>query len=327
MYLKDLNILAVQVHTPFFYSLSQIGHNWYFIPSSYTHAWGKERPLPDNCFALNREEGYELVDNDEIDVYIISTKGQYDNERLDVPTVFIEHCPTIDKLRHHVIDKSVPVVMNSGAYDTWYKWKEITYFKNIDYNYYKPLEYNGNDELVFTACKGFSQRPKASNKGVWEQITNGFDRELAGRYNEDLPYSIGYLDYNEMRNKYSNSRLYLNTTLIHNTTSVQEALYTKTPVVNYNDNLPYKNEKEMVYSKDIDYLRDWIEKLLDDKELATDIGEAGYERYKKSISLIKYTKLWNKILKASIDLYEEKESELSEFKPIDVLVEETFSNI
>lgn len=322
-----MNILAIQVHTPFFYTLAKtLGHEWYFIASSYTLPWGPERPLPKNCHVLTKKEAREYLRKGKIDLYIISTEEQFLFNREDVPTLFIEHNPTIGRKPHYMDDSSVSVMWPRQSDATWSKEKKVNYHIYPDLTLFNPLKYNGRDRKVIQVCKGFGTRPEASGIETWHKVTREFPREVAGRYNEDIEEGIGYLDYNQIRRYYANSRVYFDTKIFWHSTSVQEALYTGMPIVTVDTKAPFR-DSEMIKSRDPEYLRKSLEELLDNLEYSKELGAKGKKAYLKSFPLEEWKRAWGLGFQKALELYDERKKHLEKFASLDSLLERELKDI
>lgn len=313
----SLNICAIQVHTPFFFAhasaLSE--HEWYFVPSSYTLAWGPERPLSKNCHVLTWKEAKERLSD--FDVYIISTEEQLSYNREELPTIYLEHnFSPVQNLLHHMEDPSVPVMWKKKAEETFKKRPNVKYFVFPTYASFDALPWKGESKTVLTCLKGMSMRPLASGYPLWERVTKGLPRILAGRYNDDIRESIGYQDYEMIRRLYASSRVYFSASPFWYMTATQEALFTGMPVVTIDLEAPFQNEEEMIISQDPAYLRRRIEELLESPEECARIGKRGREKYLSLLSPEEVRRAWKKAIETSVTLYQDRKRVLDRYVPL-----------
>jgi len=323
----QVKILVVQVHTPFFYTLSMVGHEWWFVPASYTMAWGPERPMPKNCHAITWKEARKKLKQGFFDLYILSTEEQWQLNREDLPTLYIEHNPTLVKKIHHVDDPTVPVVWNPISNATWKKRKNGTYIVYPPYLAFSPLKYKGIDPTIIQVCKGFAKRPLATGIDVWNIVTKGLPKKLAGRFNEDLDGNIGYQDYKQIRSLYANSRVYFDTKIHWYSSAVQEAMYTGMPIVTIDTNIPFKNEEECIVGTKDTYLRKWLQRLLKEPELAREIGAKGRKAYYNKYRFEPYKMVWKRALRRAVELYNDKIEDLQSYPTLDRLLKDELEDV
>lgn len=327
-----MNILCIQVHTPFFYALANAlsEHIWFFVPSSYTLAWGPERPLPPNCHPITWEVAKGMIRKGEIDLYIISTLKQFMTQREDLPTIYIEHnySPKIGEY-HNVDDPSVIVMWKELADKTFRKVIspdgsfKVEYRVFPTYASFDALPYKGDKKQVLSVFKGMSIRPVVSRLPLWEEVTKDFPTVLAGRYNEDVRGNIGYADYEAIRKLYSESRVYFSTAPFWYMTATQEAFFTGMPVVILDRKAPFRNNKEVIKEDHPEVLKVKIKELLENKDKARRIGAKGREAYLKLLDREKVRKVWNEAFEEAILLYKERKKTLEGYRPLDFLLKNT----
>ena len=163
--------------------------------------------------------------------------------------------------------------------------------------------WTGETKQVITVCQSMKQRDQYCNYNTVSQIVAGLPYKLFGTPSKNPDGTImpdplwhGELSYDEMKNQLRGSRIYLytNTYPACYTLNFIEAWMTGIPVVALGSGLSnpkifgdwntyqipdlIKNEVDGFYSDDIGYLREKIQKLLDDYEYAKRIGEAGRKK-------------------------------------------------
>ena len=157
--------------------------------------------------------------------------------------------------------------------------------------------YTGEKKQVFNVSQSFKQRTHFCNYDVYNRVTEGLPRKVAGSENEPLGDDwIGCVDYKTLRNELRKNRVYFYTGTYpaSYTLSFIEAWMTGIPVVALGPKLgnsPFEmgqqtyevpdlieNMKDGYYSDDIDDLRRYTQKFLSDTELSRKIGKAGRKK-------------------------------------------------
>lgn len=267
-----------------------------------------------------------MIRRRQIHLYIISREEQFILEREDLPTIFVEHNPTIEKTEHFMDDKSIQVMWNAKGNNTWKKQKGISYLVYPDIVSFPSLKYNGRKKEIIQVCKGMERRPIASGLDTWREITDGLPCKIVGRFNEGMDESIGYLDYKGMRRLYADSRVYLDTKLYWHSTAVQEALLTGMPVVTTDLTAPFKNEKEIIKSRDTVYLRKRIKELLSNPKECKEIGERGRKAYLSRLPTKEWKRVWELGFVGAIDLYKKRKRDLVKDIPLDRLLSNRYKS-
>jgi hypothetical protein len=67
--------------------------------------------------------------------------------------------------------------------------------------------WNGEQKSVFTICQSIKERAVACNYEFWDKVTRGFDRKLFGRGNDKLDGSGGEITYDHMKEEMRNNRI------------------------------------------------------------------------------------------------------------------------
>jgi len=171
--------------------------------------------------------------------------------------------------------------------------------------FYKDPEefghWTGNDPSILTVCHSLKKRPLGNNFHFYQETISGFPNKLFGRNNEDITYSRGEIPYEKMKTEMRNCRVYLSvgTKPASYTLNFIEAWMTGIPVVSVGRrrgnpsylqgslNLMRKDLYEVpdflsdgsgFCSDDIDEIRHYISKLLEDYEYAKAMGERGRQK-------------------------------------------------
>ena len=150
----------------------------------------------------------------------------------------------------------------------------------------------GFKRQVITFTQSFSDRKDHLHYDLWMKVTEGFQRVVFGIGNEDLgDLWGGALPYEEMKKQFSENAVYMytGTSPASYTLSFMEAWMSGIPVVAVGPKIANKiynmdtyevsdlirNGVDGFWSDDVNELRGYIKKLIDDEHLAREIGQAG----------------------------------------------------
>ncbi len=166
--------------------------------------------------------------------------------------------------------------------------------------YKDPAEfgpYTGSKKQVFNVSQSFKQRVDFCNYNIWDQVTKGLPRQVAGSENEPLGDDwMGCVDYKTLKMALRQSRVYFYTGTYpaSYTLSFIEAWMTGIPVVAIGPKLgnsPFElgqntyevpdlieSGKNGYWSDNIKVLRSQVFHLLNEPEIAKQMGRAGRKR-------------------------------------------------
>lgn len=202
-----------------------------------------------------------------------------------------------------VIERKLHQMRQEGLQVVRYSRREVFIKDNIGCDMVIPFykddsEYSswvGGGNEVITIAQNMQHRGEWCHFNEFDYITKGFNRKLYGTSNElsgDL--SGGFLTYDGLKQKLRDARVYIytGTQPACYTLSFIEAMMTGVPIValgsKYGDSLNIagsmyeipdiiQNGVNGFVSDDLDYLRDVIQKLVTDKQLANRISAMGRE--------------------------------------------------
>ena len=152
--------------------------------------------------------------------------------------------------------------------------------------------WNGDKPEIITFAQSMKSRGEFMFSGVWERIAKGFPAKVYGPGNEDMgEFNGGALDYDGQKKLYRDARvmLYTGTYPAAYTLTFIEAMMTGIPIVAIGPGLWNLGHFSDTYEvpqliqhgqngfchNDIKELKSCLQRLLDDKEYARKIGEAG----------------------------------------------------
>jgi hypothetical protein len=166
----------------------------------------------------------------------------------------------------------------------------------VDENEYG--NWNGESQSVLTFASHFSGRAIGSNTVTYKKIraASPYEFQLYGYYNEDVPECLGTLAWAEQKEKYRRSRMYfaLGSKPSSLTYTLVEAMMTGCPIITWGslygnvtfvDDWANKYEvpdiiqsgKNGFYFDDPDEITKQIKMLMNDYDLAKEVGAAGRE--------------------------------------------------
>lgn len=211
---------------------------------------------------------------------------------------------------------------NEGLEVVRYSPREINIPDNIGTDaiirFYKdPNEFNGwngGGTEVMTLAQNLQHRGEFLNHKALTKVMHGFNSSVYGKSNEDLgAMNGGYLTYDQMKQKMRDARVYVysGTQPASYTLSFIEAMMTGTPMVclgsGYCNSLNIagdlyeipdiiENGYNGYVSDDIQYLRQMIKLLTENKHHANDISRMGRKKAIELFDRVKITEQWRHYL-------------------------------
>jgi len=177
--------------------------------------------------------------------------------------------------------------------------------------------WNGQKENVVTVNKWMQKRALHCLFYEYDIITKGLPRKLYGQNNEDIPFSNGTLSYDELKAAYRDNRVSLSmgTKPAPFTYTFMEALMTGCPVVTVGPGLGrgapvgtyeaysfIENGVDGFWSDDLKELRQYIELLLKDYDLAKQISVEGRKKALKLFDRSVAVRDWKNLFESSFGL-------------------------
>lgn len=173
--------------------------------------------------------------------------------------------------------------------------------------------WNGDKEAVLNVTQAMRRRGKWCGYDIYKEATENLPRSLYGPSNEDSEIPGRQLTYDELRKVYRDYRVYFYTGTYpaSYTLNFIEALMTGIPIVAVGSYLANLNEIEGAFQYEVSTilngfngyvadsiprLREFVEKLLKDKEIAKYVGDNGRKTAIKLFGKSSVKEEWRKFL-------------------------------
>lgn len=160
--------------------------------------------------------------------------------------------------------------------------------------------YTGTLPMVLTVSNGFKQRGKILGFDIHCAILGEHRCEIVG-FNRELPDSKPTNNWDELKEKYRENRVYLYTALEEYedgyNTAMLEAMVTGMPVISYkNNSSPIMDGVNGYISDSISYLRECLGHLLENKEEAFSLGQEARKTALQKFGLDQFIEKWERLI-------------------------------
>jgi spore maturation protein CgeB len=328
---RKLNIFILCWHTPYLSLLAKTGHN--FEVANWTRlgdgsvGWNfTHRPLPDNMKLIdNMDDARKKITDNYYNLVICQT--EYDIgfiEKYDVPAIYLAHNALFtdtggDKMKTIMLKKRVKNFLNrrknlfaaiSKMKMASWKLPGMVITPGIDINDYGG--YQGDNPEILTVSTLFKERDFLRGYSVHQEIVGDLPYKVLGN-NPTMANSRESKNWDELKSFYRESRVYLNTTIPgyedgYNL-AMLEAMATGMPVVSLaSPTSPLIDGENGFVSGDINYLRNKVKLLLDDPDLAKEIGQKGRQTIADNFSIKDFIDNWNKAFDHCLNSKQDKYS-------------------
>jgi glycosyltransferase involved in cell wall biosynthesis len=322
---EPLNILTFPTHERYQTGLAETGHNFYMWQGKNIKPWEtKYAPIPKGHVLLNASTGGSQVPNHvDIDLVLSQNKfGQFQvaeqiAEQIRCPMVSLEHTlPMADwnkaqltQLRYMRGD--INLFISEYSRDKW-GWGEDdadVVHHGVDTLLFQPdIEDGGTDRenVVLSVVNDWINRDWCCGFKIWDSITHwSTDTDLPIVVLGDTPgLSTPATSTQELVNTYRSSRIFLNTSTVSPVpTALLEAMSCGCAVVTTATCMIPEivdNGVNGFISNDPKELRGYVDRLLEDKELATKLGMAARETIISNFSQNAFIKKWNEVFKQCV---------------------------
>ena len=320
---EPLNILTFCTHERYESLLAKTGHNFYAYMQDGIKTWNTSyAELPDNYTLLNPDLGSSQIPlGVDFDLVLSQNKfGQFQvahpiARQLHLPLISLEHTlpvphwPQSHRQALKGMKGHVNIFISEYSLGEW-DWDD---FKNtviihhgVDCEKFKPLDNNTRDPHCLSVVNDWINRDWCCGFQIWKRVSEGFETKVLG----DTPGLSEPAGLDELVDAYQTSRIFLNTSTISPIpTSLLEAMACGCAVVSTATcMIPeiIKNGVNGFVTNDENKMREYIELLLSDEELAADMGRKAAETIRLEFSEDKFIENWNSVFhKAANITYKE----------------------
>ena len=300
---KKYKILTFNTHERYQTQLAKTGHDFYSFNYEGGKDWFTEHaPMPKNHYQLPKNSTYPGI---VFDFILVQSKfGQYQTAsqivpQLQVPVISLEHTlpikswPSEQLQAFQRMNGDVNVFITNYSKEQWGMQGEVVYH-SVDTELFKPSGERKNQ--VLTVAHDFIKRDYALNYEGWNRITDGLPRVVVGNTEglSEAPKSV-----DELVKQYQESLVYINPSVLSPVpTSMLEAMACGCAVVSTATcEIPnfIKHGQNGFISNDEGELRGYIQKLLEEPQLAEKMGACARETIKEKFSEERFVNQWNTI--------------------------------
>tara|TARA_Y100001949_G_scaffold167942_1_gene166112 strand:- start:399 stop:1409 length:1011 start_codon:yes stop_codon:yes gene_type:complete len=313
---EPLNILTFPTHERYQTNIAETGHNFYMWQGKGIKPWRLDySPIPKGHVLLNPEKGSDQIPNYvDIDLVLSQNKfGQFQiaeqiSKQLQCPLVSLEHTlpmeswPKAQLIEMRYMQGHANLFISEYSRAKW-GWKENeadVVHHGVNTELFSPCPKTEREARVLSVVNDWMQRDWCCGFRLWQQITGHPESKMPLRVLGDTPgLSIAAESAEHLIQEYRRSRIFLNTSLISPVpTSLLEAMACGCAVVTTATcMIPeiIKNGKNGYISNDPNQLREYVNKLLSDESLATELGIAARETVINNFSLNNFVNRWNEV--------------------------------
>ncbi len=306
---EKYKILTFDTHERYQTQLCKTGHDFYSFRYNDCKKWDNNyAKLPENYYILP-EGGLPTSIN--FDFILSQSKfGQFQiglqlNQHLDVPLVSLEHPLPLPHWNNDQLNQFKSMVGDLNIFISEYSvgnWgidcEADVIHHSVDTKTFKPVEERKEKSPeVLSVVNDFKNRDYCCNYAGWQRVTEGFDTKLLGSSPDGSSKPAESIE--DLVTEYNSAKVFLNTSTISPVpTSLLEAMACGCPVVTTATcMIPeiIKNGQNGFMSNDESELKEYIKKLLEDRELAIHMGNQARETIKEQFSEEKFINNWNNI--------------------------------
>ncbi len=316
---EPLNVLAFPTHEAYETGLAKTGHTFWAVRAPGIKNWNTAyRPLPPNYILLNPERGdHQIPPEVDFDLVLSQNKfGQFQkaiefSRRFQLPLVSLEHTlpvPGWGNGRLRILRQMkghLNVFISEFSREAW-GWEpedaEVVHH-GIDTDTFASSANIVKKPTVLSVCNDWINRDWCCGFSLWRQVTNGLAVLPIG----DTPgLSKPAKSVADLVRHYQEAPVFLNTSLISPVpTSLLEAMSCGVACVSTsNCMLPeiIENGVNGFISNSPQELRQHINRLLVDKELASRLGAAARQTILTKFSQGSFVGKWNEVFERASNI-------------------------
>lgn len=301
---EKYNILTFDTHERYQSQMAKTGHNFYSFRYENCKKWRDDFAVkPDNYYTLPDNAIYGGLDFDFI--LAQSRFGQIQvaanlQKILSLPVILLEHTlpikewPNEYKSHMRLLQGNINVFISEYSKQQWGLNGNVIKHA-IDTDVFSPSN-NEKEQIVLSVVNDYINRDYCCNYSGWTRITKDMPVKLVG----DTPgLSKAASSIEELVGAYNKCAVFLNTSTVSPVPmSLLEAMACGCAVVSTATcMIPeiIENGVNGFISNDESELRNYVQLLLNDKELAKKMGDKARETILKDFSSSRFTKEWNRV--------------------------------
>lgn len=319
---KPLNIMTFPTHERYETGLAQTGHRFYAWQGPNIKTWNKKyAPVPLNYHLLDGSKlDGQLPLWVDIDLVLSQNKfGQYEvansiARKLQVPLITLEHTlptPNLPSGIRRLLasmkgDFDLFISEYSIAQWGWEKGEKVDIVHHgVDSELFKPDHNIEREDLVCSVVNDWINRDWCCGFRIWQDVTKWPNSDLPlNVWGDTSGLSVSAADVPSLVKQYQRSRIFLNTSLISPVPTVLlEAMSSGCAVVSTDTcMIPefIKHGENGFLASNARELRQYVDLLRRDKELAEKMGKAARKTIVENFSLDKFVNKWNEVFRKMI---------------------------
>ena len=311
---EPLNILTFPTHERYQTNLAKTGHNFYLWQSQGIKPWvEKYGKVPQGTVLLNPEkESSQIPLHKNIDLVLSQNKfGQFDiakqiAEQLMIPLISLEHTLPMEEWPESHLealynmrgDVNIFISEYSKARWGWASDEAMVIHHGVDTEAFCPPQAEQRQPVVLSVVNDWVNRDWCCGYQLWCNITGYPSPTMPLSVVGDTPgLSEPASSTEELIQKYQTSRIFLNTSTISPVpTSLLEAMSCGCAVVTTATcMIPeiINNGENGFMSNDPNELRKYVNNLLQDEEMAKEVGENARKTIVEKFGLKNFIENWN----------------------------------
>jgi glycosyltransferase involved in cell wall biosynthesis len=307
---KKLNILCCSTHERYESGLAKTGHNFFALSGPRIKTWNTLfAQIPENYKFLppTVDNVFYLPLDIEIDLVLSQNKfSQFEvlkpmADKLHVPLVSLEHTgPMPDSWLQQAKDMrgNINVFISKWSRNAW-GWGENEaeiLHHGIDTDVFCPGNVPERKNAILTVVNGYIRRGPIMGFDIWKRVTSGLEVNPIG----DSPgFSMAPSTIEDLVQEYQTSKIFLNTSVISPIpTSLLEAMACGCAVVSTETcAIPdvIVNGVNGFMSNNENHLRLYLEELINNEELAKEIGKNARKTILEKYNMPTFVNKWNDV--------------------------------
>lgn len=310
-----LNILTFNNEEKFQFMLAKTGHNFYFINNPQIPVWNTQvREKPENCILLDLKDIFEQTNDIAVDLILCQNRARDYNAlsklsvRLSCPIISVNNFLPFPEINQFAIQSMADQIYNSQLFSSKFicnSWgideKDVIIIpKYIDTEIFNGWQ--GKDNKVLINCDWYQNKKNITGFGLLEEIRKQLPINLIG-INPGI--SNPAKDLTDLVDKYVNCSVFLNTSnWLSCPTELLEAMSCGCPVVSTKncDITDYITHGENGFlSNDPKEIIDYCKILMNDKNLAKNIGNKARQTIVGGFNHLAFVERWNQLFYSIID--------------------------